>query len=94
MSYITEKNTIVGRHAVYGSIYLKLFVKEASTTCNNSLKYINKYGYKDFHFFRTVTMPHQSINKIEIELYQGDLCFERHLWNFHRHYMKQLILQQ
>jgi len=84
LSYITEKVTIIGRHTIYGSIYGKLFVKEAPTTCNNSLKYINEHGYKDFHFFRTVTIPYKSINKIEIKLYQGDLCFAIHLWNFNR----------
>ena len=63
----------------YGSIYVKLFVKEAPTTCNNFLSYIDEHRYKDFHFYRTVTMSNQPMSNIKIEVIQGGLGFEKHL---------------
>ena len=52
MSCTIEKDTIIEMNTLYGSIYVKLFVKEAPTTCNNFLKYIDEHRYKDFHFYR------------------------------------------
>ena len=73
-----EKDTIIEMNTVYGSIYVKLFVKEAPTTCNNFLRYINEHRYKDFHFYRTVTMYNQPMSNIKIEVIQGGLGFEKH----------------
>ena len=73
-----EKNTIVKKNTVYGSIYVKLSLKEAPTNCNNFLRYINEHRYKDFHFYRTVTMSNQRINNIKIEVMQGGFGFEKH----------------
>ena len=56
-----KKDTIIEMKTDYGSIYVKLFVREA-TTCNNFLRYINEYRYKDFHFYRTVTMSNQPMS--------------------------------
>ena len=65
-------------NTVYGNIYVKLFVKKAPTTCNNFLRYIDKHRYKDFHFYKTVTMSNQPISNIKIEVIQGGLGFEKH----------------
>ena len=62
MSCTIEKDTIIEMHTVYGSIYVKLFRKEAPTTCNNFLRYIYEHRYKDFHFYRTVTMSNQPMS--------------------------------
>jgi len=78
MSCTTEKDTIIETNTVYGSICVKLFVKEAPATCNNFLKYIYEHCYKDFHFYRTVTMSNQPMSNIKIEVIQGDLGFEKH----------------
>jgi peptidyl-prolyl cis-trans isomerase A (cyclophilin A) len=78
MSCTTEKDTIIEMNTVYGSIYVKLFVKEAPTTCNNFLRYIDEHRYKDFHFYRTVTKSNQPMNNIKIEVIQGGLGFEKH----------------
>jgi len=78
MSCTIEKDTIIEMNTLYGSIYVKLFVKEAPTTCNNFLKYIDEHRYKDFHFYRTVTMYNQPISNIKIEVIQGGLGFEKH----------------
>ena len=78
MSCTIEKDTIIEMNTLYGSIYVKLFVKEAPTTCNNFLKYIDENRYKDFHFYRTVTMYNQPISNIKIEVIQGGLGFEKH----------------
>ena len=60
------------------SIYVKLFVKEAPTTCNNFLRYIDEHRYEDSHFYRTVTMSNQPMSNIKIEVIQGGLGFEKH----------------
>ena len=73
-----EKNTIVKMNTVYGSIYVKLSLKEAPTNCNNFLRYINEHRYKDFHFYRTVTMSNQRMSNIKIEVMQGGFGFEKH----------------
>jgi len=78
MSCKIEKDTIIEMNTDYGSIYLKLFVKEAPTTCNNFLSYIDEHRYKDFHFYRTVTMSNQPMSNIKIEVIQGGLGFEKH----------------
>ena len=78
MSCATEKDTIIEMNTVYGSICVKLFVKEAPTTCNNFLRYIDEHRYKDFHFYRTVTMSNQPMSNIKIEVIQGGLGFEKH----------------
>tara|TARA_Y100000996_G_scaffold352502_1_gene292113 strand:+ start:829 stop:1482 length:654 start_codon:yes stop_codon:yes gene_type:complete len=78
MSCTTEKDTIIEMNTVYGNICVKLFVKEAPTTCNNFLRYIDEHRYKDFHFYRTVTMYNQPISNIKIEVIQGGLGFEKH----------------
>ena len=48
MSYSIEKDTIFDMNNIYGSIYVKLFVKEAPTTCNNFLRYKDKHRYKEY----------------------------------------------
>ena len=73
-----KKDTIIEMKTDYGSIYVKLFVKEAPTTCNNFLRYIDEHRYKDFHFYRTVTMSNQPMSNIKIEVIQGGLGFEKH----------------
>ena len=73
-----EKNTIVKMNTVYGSIYVKLSSREAPTNCNNFLRYINEHRYKDFHFYRTVTMSNQPMSNIKIEVIQGGLGFEKY----------------
>ena len=73
-----EKDTIVEINTVYGNIYVKLLLKEAPTTCNNFLRYIDEHRYKDFHFYRTVTMSNQPMSNIKIEVIQGGLGFEKH----------------
>ena len=73
-----KKNTIIEMKTDYGSIYVKLFVNEASTTCNNFLKYVDEHRYKDFHFYRTVTMYNQPMSNIKIEVIQGGPGFEKH----------------
>ena len=78
MSCTIEKDTIIEMNTVYGSIYVKLFVKEAPTTCNNFLRYIDQHRYKDFHFYSTVTMYNESMSNIKIEVIQGGLGFEKH----------------
>ena len=78
MSCTTEKDTIIEMNTVYGNICVKLFVKEAPTTCNNFLRYIDEHRYKDFHFYRTVTMSNQPMSNIKIEVIQGGLGFEKH----------------
>lgn len=78
MSCTTEKDTIIEMNTVYGSICVKLFVKEAPTTCKNFLSYIDEHQYKDFHFYRTVTMFNQPMSNIKIEVIQGGLGFEKH----------------
>jgi len=78
MSCTTEKDTIIEMNTVYGSICVKLFVKEAPATCNNFLKYIYEHRYRDFHFYRTVTMSNQPMSNIKIEVIQGGLGFEKH----------------
>lgn len=54
-----KKDTIVEMNTFYGNIYVKLFTKKAPTTCNNFLRYIDEHRYKDFHFYRTVTIHEQ-----------------------------------
>ena len=78
ISCMIKKDTIIEMNTVYGSIYVKLFVKEAPTTCNNFLRYIDEHRYKDFHFYRTVTMSNQPMSNIKIEVIQGGLGFEKH----------------
>lgn len=78
MSCMIKKDTIIEMKTDYGSIYVKLFVKEAPTTCNNFLRYIDEHRYKDFHFYRTVTMSNQPMSNIKIEVIQGGLGFEKH----------------
>ena len=78
MSCMIKKDTIIGMKSDYGSIYVKLFIKEAPTTCNNFLRYIDEHRYKDFHFYRTVTMSNQPMSNIKIEVIQGGLGFEKH----------------
>ena len=78
MSCMIKKNTIIEMKTDYGSIYEKLFVKEAPTTCNNYLRYVEKYRYKDFHFYRTITMSSQAMSNIKIEVIQGGPGFEKH----------------
>ena len=73
-----EKNTVVKMNTVSGSIYVKLSLKEAPTNCNNFSRYINEHRYKDFHFYRTVTMSNQPMSNIKIEVIQGGLGFEKH----------------
>ena len=73
-----EKDTIVEMNTVYDSIYVKLFVKEATTTCNNFLKYIDEHRNKDFHFYRTVTISNQPMSNIKVEVIQGGLGFEKY----------------
>ena len=75
MSCMIKKDTIIEMKIDYGSIYIKLFVKEAPTTCNNFLRYIDEHRYKDFHFYRTVTMSNQPMSNIKIEVIQGGLGF-------------------
>ena len=75
ISCIIEKDTKVEMNTVYGSIYIKLFVKEAPTTSNNFLRYIDEHRYKDFHFYKTVTQP---MSNFKIEVIQGGLSFEKH----------------
>ena len=65
-------------NTVYGIIYVKLFVKEAPTNCNNFLRYIDEHRCKDFHFYRTVTMSNQPIRNIKIKVIQSGLGFEKH----------------
>ena len=77
MSCMTEKDTIIEMNTVYGSICVKLFVKEAPTTCNNFLRHIDEHRYKDFHFYRTVTMSNQPMSNIKIEVIHGGLGFEK-----------------
>ena len=48
MSCSIEKDTIIDMNNIYGSIYVKLFVKEAPTTCNNFLRYIDEHRYKEY----------------------------------------------
>ena len=79
MSCEIKKDTIIQIDTDYGNIYLKLFVKKAPITCNNFLRYIDEYRYKDFHFYRTVVMSNQPKNNIKIEVIQGGLGFEEHL---------------
>ena len=62
MSCTIEKDTIIEMNTFYGSICVKLFIKEAPTTCNNFLRYIDEHRYKDFHFYRTVTMSNQPMS--------------------------------
>ena len=76
-----KKDTIIEMKTDYGSIHVKLFVKEASTTCNNFLRYIDEHRYKDFNFNRTVTMSSQPMSNIKIEVIQGGLGFEKHPLN-------------
>jgi len=78
MSSTTEKDTIIEMNTVYGTICVKLFVKEALTTYNNFLRFIDEHRYKDFHFYRTVTMSNQPMSNIKIEVIQGGLGFEKH----------------
>ena len=59
MSCTTEKDTIIEMNTVYGIICVKLVEKEALTTCNNFLRYIDEHRYKNFHFYRAVTMSNQ-----------------------------------
>ena len=73
-----KKDTIVEVNTVYGSIYVELFVKEAPTNCNNFLRYIDEHRYKDFHFYRTVTMSNQRMSNIKIEVMRGGFGFEKH----------------
>ena len=79
MSCMIEKDTVIQMNTDYGSIYFKLFIKEAPITCNNFLRYIDEHRYKDFHFYRTVVMSNQPKNNIKIEVIQGGLGFEEHL---------------
>ena len=72
------KDTIVEMNTVYGTIYVKLFVKKAPITCNNFLRCIDEHRYKDFHFYKTVTMSNQPMTNIKIALIQGVLGFEKH----------------
>ena len=78
MSCMIKKDTIIEMKTDYGSIYIKLFVKEAPTTCNNFLRYIDEHPYKDFHFYRTVAISNQPMSNIKIEVIQGGLGFEKH----------------
>ena len=78
MSSTTEKDTIIEMNTVYGTICVKLFVKEALTTYNNFLRFIDEHRYKDFHFYRTVTMSNQPMSNIKIEVIQGGLGFEKY----------------
>ena len=78
MSCMIKKDTIIEMKTDYGSIYVKLFVKEAPTTCNNFLRYIDEHRYKDFHFYRSVNMSNQPKNNVKIEVIQGGLGFEKH----------------
>ena len=68
MSCMIKKDTIIEMKTDYGSIYVKLFIKEAPITCNNFLRYIDEHRYKDFHFYRTVTMSNQPMSNIKIEV--------------------------
>ena len=72
-----EKNTVVKMNTVYGSIYVKLSLKEAPTNCNNFSRYINEHRYKDFHLYRTITMSNQRMSNIKIEVMQGGFGFEK-----------------
>ena len=43
MSCMIKKDTIIEMKTDYGSIYVKLFVKEDPSTCNNFLRYIDEH---------------------------------------------------
>ena len=51
-----KKESIIELNTVYGTIYVILFVKKVPSTCNNLLRYVDEHLYKDFHFYKTVTM--------------------------------------
>ena len=55
----------------YGSIFLRLFVKKSSITCNNFLRYRIEHSYNYFHLYRTVTISNQNMSGIKIEVIQG-----------------------
>jgi len=78
MTCMIKKDTIVEMNNIYGSIYVKFFVKEALTACNNFLRHIDGNRYKDFHFYRTVTMSNHTISNTKIEIIQGGLGFGKH----------------
>ena len=78
MSCMIKKDTITEMKTDNGSIYVKLFVKETPTTCNKFLGYIDEPRYKDFHFYRTITMSNHTMSNIKIEVIQGGLGFEKH----------------
>ena len=50
MSCMIKKDNTIEMKSDYGSIYVKLFIKEAPTTCNKFLRYKDEHRYKDFHF--------------------------------------------
>tara|TARA_B100000575_G_C22840955_1_gene492857 strand:- start:267 stop:584 length:318 start_codon:yes stop_codon:yes gene_type:complete len=73
-----KKDTMLEMNIVYGGIYVKLFVKKTLTTFNNFYRFLDKYLYKDFHFFRIITMSNQPISIIKIKVIQGVIGFEKY----------------
>jgi len=63
-----DKYTIVEKNTVYGAIFVKLFLKEALTTCSNFFKYIDEHRCEDFHFYKTFTMSNRPMRNIKIEI--------------------------
>ena len=61
-----------------GKIKAELYSKNAPTTVNNFLSYLNQDRYDEAHFYRVVHLKNQPENEIKIEVIQGGLGLENH----------------